>query len=740
MFVPFRKKISIAFALTALFVCLLVPLCFAVEAPRNPNSAKECAICHYRWIDTFFVDGRGSDLVEYQAVPVAAEAEICFSCHDGSVVDSRVRIFNDRRHKINKPPPPGMKIPKEFPLDKNGNMQCATCHTAHGVSSEMGIEKTIFLRFSNENSAMCIMCHSDKAGGPANGNHPINSTALTIPKELLAAGAVEGSKKNQVICETCHSVHGSDNENFLVASAKESGLCMVCHTEQALVKGTEHDLRITAAQSKNKKGKTTAQSGVCSSCHLVHGGGKKVLWARNSESGLADGVTLCIECHSEKGVANKKLVANHSHPVDLAPSEKGLATSLPLYDKKGNKKKKGFMTCQTCHDPHRWNHKGQPGTGKNIEGDSRNSFLRLENSPSPKLCADCHISQAPVARTDHDLLIAGPDSKNKQGQSPEESGVCGVCHLVHGGDKDFLWGRGLSRGKWLTEDLCLSCHVSYGPGFKKIIKKNSHPLDITPAQANLSTTLPLYNSEAKKDKKGIITCQTCHDLHRWNHKGEPGMGKNVEGDSQNSFLRLPNSPNPELCTDCHKDQSLLVKTDHDMLVTAPQSSNLLNQNPKQSGPCGACHAVHNAVHPLFLWAREFEDGDGILDEMCNSCHWREGCAKDKIPQTAFHPRDKLVTNIGRDKIDRPNFFPMWDRNSGKSVQVGDVACASCHNVHQWNPRHFEAGTEENLEGTASDSFLRPQTFDMVCKDCHGFDALFRFKYYHDSKKRGKPGR
>jgi predicted CXXCH cytochrome family protein len=204
----------------------------SAEAPRNPDSAKECAICHYRWIDTFFIDGRGSDLVEYQAEKVVAKPEICFSCHDGSVVDSRARVYNDLRHKINSPPPEHMKIPKIFPMDKDGNMQCSTCHTAHGVSSEMGIEKTIFIRSSNRESGMCRMCHADKDGGPKFGNHPLGSTEREIPKNLKKYGALTGEGKNHIICETCHTVHGSGNESFLIESARNSRLCLECHADK----------------------------------------------------------------------------------------------------------------------------------------------------------------------------------------------------------------------------------------------------------------------------------------------------------------------------------------------------------------------------------------------------------------------------------------------------------------------------------------------------------------------------
>jgi hypothetical protein len=45
-----------------------------LEPPKNPNSAKGCAICHYRWIDTFFVEGRGTDLVPYESKKVEGGA------------------------------------------------------------------------------------------------------------------------------------------------------------------------------------------------------------------------------------------------------------------------------------------------------------------------------------------------------------------------------------------------------------------------------------------------------------------------------------------------------------------------------------------------------------------------------------------------------------------------------------------------------------------------------------------
>ncbi len=144
-----------------LFLIFLAGNSYAdVKPPKNPNSAKSCAICHYRWIDTFFIEGRGSDFADYTSEKVVATTEMCFSCHDGSVADSRARAYKTSQHKTNMPPPAGMKLPEVFPLDEQGNLQCATCHSAHGVPSGPDSSETIFMRTSNKNSSMCHMCHN----------------------------------------------------------------------------------------------------------------------------------------------------------------------------------------------------------------------------------------------------------------------------------------------------------------------------------------------------------------------------------------------------------------------------------------------------------------------------------------------------------------------------------------------------------------------------------------------------
>lgn len=813
-------KETVYFNLLIVFLLSLGNVAYAeVEAPRNPDSAKECAVCHYRWIDTFFIDGRGTELVEYESEKVVAKPEICFSCHDGSVVDSRARIYNDFRHTVNKPPPKGMQIPKIFPLDNDGNMQCYTCHTAHGVPSEMEMDKTIFLRTSNDNSSMCIMCHADKDGGALNGNHPVGQSEKKIPQSLIEHGARIGDTSNHIICETCHTVHGSPNESFLIESARNSRLCLACHTDKNIftkegernhfhviniipnkvkipdeifergaklgyngeiicqtchkihnnkaekklllvtsdtepnlcltchsdkvyIAGTKHNLNHLAPDQKNLEGITVAKGGVCSACHLPH---KE---ARTTGEGENFITKLCLSCHRKGEIAEKAALSGYRHSLNINPFEKddlqiSLATTgiqktkltLPLFNKYGIQDINGFITCTTCHDPHKWRSDSTEGEiRKDIRGDNKTSFLR---KASPALCSECHSQKFSVVNSKHDMNKVAPDIKNSLNQTPAESGVCGVCHLVHGGQKSYLWARDIKRHEGnLVQDLCIGCHNEEGVAHKKVVKNFSHPVNVSPFEKGLSTTLPLFDEMGDLSAKGLMTCETCHDPHRWDPvKIITDEHYKVEGTSENSFLRLENYPSAELCNNCHPEQMNVEKTDHDLMVTAPLSHNTAGQTPAESGTCGVCHLVHNSPNKLKLWAQEFANGSSIVDRMCNSCHSRIGSGKNKIPEIDSHPQGMLITNVGRDIKDSLNYFPLFNRISGAYMSVGDISCSSCHNVHQWDPKIRSKGQGINIEGSATNSFLRPHTYNLICIDCHGLDALFRFKFYHDPEER-----
>lgn len=787
-----------------------------IEAPKNPNSAKGCAICHYRWIDTFFVEGKGTPLVPYQKEKVVATEEMCFSCHDGSVMDSRDKINRKTGHKINQLPPEHMKIPDIFPLDEQGRMQCATCHTAHGVPSGPDAQDTVFMRTSNRDSAMCRMCHPTADGGMANGNHPIGKLDRDIPQRLKDKGGTIGrAHKNEAVCETCHTAHGSPFSGMLVLNAGNSQLCLACHEDKAifdeqgarkpfhainvipkaakipdtlLKKGAKlgddnmltcqtchkvhhnktenhlllikneksdfcftchpdkqqmldgkHNLEHSAPKEKNHQGRTVAQAGVCSACHLPHKPARQLSGQKDFTS------QLCMSCHSKGNVAEKVNLTGNTHPLAVSPVRSQIDNApfaavtvdiqtlkLPLFNAYGvQDMSRGLMTCATCHDPHG----SQPGLAAAKEANTSHYFLR---ETTPEICGQCHPDKFSIARSKHNLEKSAPNATNALGRTPAESGICGSCHLVHGSQKGFLWARAdetTPGADGTGNGMCVNCHRKDGIGGDKINRGYSHPVGISPSSAGISTRLPLFDADAGRSRTGIIRCATCHDPH--NAESIPIRAPAPPGKQpikRHQFLRLGVAPEPELCVECHVDAASVVKTDHDLTVTAPKAVNHENRTVNESGPCSACHLVHNSKHQNKLWARDFGKAGHVTERMCTGCHSSDGPAPNKIPRIASHPKSDIVT-LGRNRKRRKNYFPVFAADSPDPVVVGNISCLSCHNPHRWRSDSDQTGTGSISEGDVGSSFLRAKSMTLPCKECHGRDAIYKYSFFHDVEKR-----
>jgi predicted CXXCH cytochrome family protein len=789
-----------------------------IQAPKNPNSAKGCAICHYRWIDTFFIEGKGTPLVPYQPEKVVASEEMCFSCHDGSVKDSRDSFIQNTGHKVNLVPPAHMKIPEIFPLDEQGRVQCATCHTAHGVPSGPDSRDTIFMRTSNRDSAMCRMCHPLSDGGMAAGNHPIGKSERAVPPRLIArGGAMGGSEETQMICQTCHTAHGSPYSGMLVLNGGDSGLCLVCHSDKAIFddqggrkpfhaigvvpetahipdalfqKGAKlgdqgiltcqtchkvhknkeadhllvmtaeksdfcftchpdkrqilngkHNLERTAPKEKNMQGHTTAQAGVCAACHLPHKPARRLSGQKDFTS------QLCLSCHSKGNVAEKVNLAGNTHPLAVSPILSQAANApfaavkiephklqLPLFNTYGvQDMRTGLMTCATCHNPH-----GSKPDTANATGERQGHFFLREQSP--EICAQCHPDKFSIALSKHNLGKSAPDATNLLGRTPAQAGLCGSCHLVHGSHKGFLWARAdepESNGDGVGKGLCVNCHRAGAIGGDKISRGFSHPLNVAPSAVGITTRLPLFDAGARRSRTGVIRCATCHDPHSTasiQKSASPPAGGGQDG--HHRFLRLDVAPQSALCVECHKNAGAVLKTDHDLTGTAPKAVNHENRTAAQSGPCSACHLVHNSRYKDKLWARDLGQGKHITQQMCTACHASGGPASGKVPLIASHPKSDIVT-LGRNQKGRSNYFPVFSSASADPVVVGNISCPSCHDPHRWRSGSIKTGPDATREGDAGSSFLRTKSWNLPCKECHGREAIYKYSFFHNVAKRNR---
>jgi predicted CXXCH cytochrome family protein len=714
------------------------------------TSKRDCVVCHIMWLDSFRTDKEtlipfqpGNVLMKDSQGVVSSE-EMCYSCHDGYVMDSRHITWDRNRHVTFVKPSENITVPPSLPLSVKGEIYCGTCHSAHGQGSAPHGDptgKTSLMRETNVDSSLCEKCHSSKADYKRYNGHPVQKVAsFELPHELFRKGSKEALGHDVVICQSCHRVHGAEGDKLLIVKNDKSQLCATCHTDKKNIIDTKHDLRITMPDERNVKKQLPSESGPCSACHTPHGAEGKKLWAKPLKPGNPAS-QMCLTCHGESAHTQLKGIGEYTHPVDVKPEiPENVPEELPLFTKNGEKNPDGAVQCFTCHDIHIWdpemhNNKG----GKDVEGNSLNSFLRISNVKS-SLCLKCHNNKNQIITSDHNLEVTAPEEKNIQGFSAAEAGPCGSCHIPHNALSSSLWAKNHTDENDYVSQLCTSCHNKDGAAKDKLLGKNYHPVDVTLDKFNIQTTLPLYDSAGNKTVDGKMVCITCHDPHTWDPE-KPVLNysyTNMEGDASNSFLRKANFPSSNLCKNCHEDKAFVDGTDHDMNVTAPDSKNLLNQTVKESGQCGACHLVHNSPNQLKLWARAYgrvSDKEDVINELCNSCHSRGNIAENKIPRTAMHPEDKLVNNIMRCDRTKIDFAPIFDQDSGLETNVGNISCPTCHDAHRWSPLTEQKGENKNIEGNTTNSFLRNVSYNNICIDCHGIDALFRYKYFHDPNKR-----
>lgn len=739
------------------------------EASREVSGKRECSTCHIMWLNDFNRKDI-TPLIPYDPTPVettgkqdvSSTSKMCFSCHDGFVLDSRAVWKNKQHaHPVGIKPSAKITIPTSkgktvFPLNDDGKVYCGTCHTAHGVDWNQK-ESPVFMRVKNVESSMCLACHLEKSTGPEEGNHPIFAQPPNKPDKLIQAGS-KFAKDGGVICQSCHDPHTANNKKLLVVHNQDSNLCVTCHKDKNGILSSKHNLAKTAPEALNKNGQTVSESGTCGTCHVPHGASGTALWARNALKTRDSAAARCLECHRSDGLAKEKTTGLHSHPTMVSVNKLGIevikghwknknalndipTVELPLYNNEGHRKENGDkISCGSCHDPHIWSKSGQAAIsddGKFIEGDAQSSFLRIAQDDNSALCINCHANKTSVINSKHNILKQ-PDVNRAE---LLEGGVCGQCHTPHNGKGSFLRARDNSAEKENFSRLCKSCHTKEGIAGKKLVEAHSHPVGVGLEKINAQTKkLPLYDEAGNKTTEdGLIECVTCHDAHTWAPGNEKTKAILEEGDASTSFLRITASHKSSLCVECHDEKKTVFGTDHDMALSHPETKNQKGQDVKHSGTCGQCHSVHNATMDINLWAREPAKVASAVEQMCLSCHAKDQVAENKVPPALRHPDHISVwSNAVREKrlTDNPlPDIPVFNKK-GKRAHVGLITCLSCHDPHQWQPGKAKAGDGKEHEGDAMNSFLRNANSELIlCADCHGADAIFRYKYFHGKASR-----
>lgn len=688
-----------------------------------------CTICHIEWLPAF-ASGEGTELMDLPESspedPIASRSITCLSCHDGTVMDSRRKVWVEHGHLVGITPPESMKVPDYLPLI-DGKLACRTCHSAHaGGQQSQSLAQAVFVRVEDGTGSLCASCHTDKKMGPAAGAHPVGGMPWTIPDELVTAGAKVGPNPRELTCYVCHEPHGSKEHHLLVMGTESSQLCLTCHTK--LRPGMwRPDLPRDHPQNPPLQNDAQRQAIkdmgthvgeddtlICLSCHKVHHGlsGRYLLADTLKES------QLCLRCHPER--------------MDMVNTSHDLRHSAPECRNRRGQTPEESGPCGACHSFHQFSRMPDPlprdptglcvschqddqcASHQAVTGPTHPYKVKPERLPAdlslhifptpddettrtiacltchdphdakhkyflrdstPELCAQCHADTVAKLAGSHDLS-GRTDLMNGIGQTPADAGKCGFCHSMHKSNGPKLW-IGTTTAPADADGTCTACHNPEGLAAKKPATKYHHPTGpkTAKAAAALETDLPLFRQPGDEEGDPYVSCGSCHDPH--------GDGKVTPA------LLRGGPPTSDLCTNCHKENAKLAGGWHDVQAHPdkwPESSR------EEKDRCLSCHQPHSNDPERGLWTVKPRAQYAVEDGVCLGCHqhieWGGHGTQPAQPASTQPALQSPAT------VHEPHGLPLVPTSPGKTS--GAVGCKTCHNPHgppDGSPHLLRAGQE-----------------------------------------------
>jgi len=536
------------------------------------DSRKNCLQCHPSW---------SPDHVPQAGAPVlpVAQERMCLSCHHGAVVESRPRMGRGHQHptlhQARDGEPAGDvqrfekdEVPREYPLAGAGRLYCGSCHTPHdrpeGGEARGAGRRNPWLRKANRDSALCLDCHASRRTATEDRqreeigvlNHPLGVIMKRPPKKsatgyaareelqqglpdaLAQAGGRLGAQ-GQLICQSCHLVHGAEGEPLLVAKKEGSRLCVACHQAQhsrdekeARRKGV-HPVGLKLDEEVELGGRKIRRV-ECLACHSVHDAQPGTALLPRGENAR----DLCRTCHGRQNAKDKEdALKKGVHPVNTRLDDPVKLAGREIRE----------LDCRSCHSVH----EGVKGTP-----------VLVEDHAHGKLCKSCHEEQEKVRHTDHDLGRHPAAHRNRLEEPWKDAGLCGACHSLHRGkgEQPFLF----VGAAWQVDDgldlsprdvLCMSCHHEGNEVDAKPVEDFSHPWKDLILRSDVEK-MPLLDEKGDISEFGRIGCITCHEPHHWRPGKEAPRtvrkdGQDTEeGTVQSSFLRREDVAG-SFCVDCH---------------------------------------------------------------------------------------------------------------------------------------------------------------------------------------------
>jgi predicted CXXCH cytochrome family protein len=415
------------------------------QVGQPTGASKMCLSCHDGTVALPF-DSSGGGMPGAFVAPGQANLGTDLSDdHPISFVYSDALVVRDTQLR------PVATLPEPLKLDRNGELQCTTCHNPH--DNQHGD----FLVLPNQRSEMCTHCH--RLNGWVGSSHE------------QAAASVGGSRNDYLTrsgfhtvadlgCQSCHRPHGAGGHERLLHYARAEDNCLGCHDgtvartniQSQLRMSSRHDMMAYRDIHDIRESPLTSPRHVeCSDCHNPHAsldlpaqaplvpGSMQKVQGVTAAGGIIQQVRyeyeVCFKCHADNPnrvdtrldrvitQTNTRLEFDTTgpsyHPV-IAPGVNKQVPSLrsPLTVS-------SIIYCTDCH-------------GSSTEGEARGphgsiyapilkahyetSDFTTESPFAYALCYDCHSRNS----------ILGNESFPGHRRHLDARIPCSACHDAHG--------------------------------------------------------------------------------------------------------------------------------------------------------------------------------------------------------------------------------------------------------------------------------------------------------------------
>jgi len=335
-------------------------------------------------------------------------------------------------------------------LDKNGQMQCTSCHDAHNTDNGK------FLVMQNVESSLCKTCH--------NKNFWSQTSHSTSNKTKANA------------CGNCHTPHNAGADERLLGSNAEEANCLSCHDgsianhniQNEFSKFSHHPIFDYASNDQgahrpNESVESTNRHVECVDCHNPHAangsdplkGVRGINQSGNGVDQIGQIQELCYRCHADSASGSASRTtrqfnrtntriefdsgsSSSYHPV----ASQGRNSFVPSLKAPFNTSSR--ITCIDCHDN---NNTGGPNGphGSNFEPIlERNYETQDGTSESPSaydMCYKCHDRSSILSNESfprHSFHINGGGGMGGMGGMSNLRTPCNVCHDPHGSEQPKL--------------------------------------------------------------------------------------------------------------------------------------------------------------------------------------------------------------------------------------------------------------------------------------------------------------